>query len=158
MVARMSETEGTSASRARAASASPIAVVESFFRALEALDLPRALEHLGDDVVYQNYPLPPDRGRAAVERTLRLFARVCDHFEVRMTHIAERDGVVLTERTDVIRGPGLDLELWVCGTLEVRDGKIVLWRDRFDTAGFALQLLASPARWLLRRRRTTAEA
>lgn len=127
-------------------------VVVSFFRALEAFDIDRAMELLGDEIVYQNYPLPPARGRVQVERTLRLLPRIATLFQVRMIHVAERDGVVLTERTDVIRGPVLDLELWVLGTFEVRDGKIVMWRDRFDTAAFTLQLLTSPLRRLLRRR------
>jgi hypothetical protein len=38
----------------------------------------------------------------------------------------------------------LDLSFWVCGTLEVRDGKIVLWRDYFDLATFAWQALTGP--------------
>lgn len=134
------------------AGAGPAArVVVSLLRALEALDVDRAMELIGDEIVYQNYPLPPARGRAEVERTLRLLPRFATLFQVRMIHIAERDGVVLTERTDVIRGPVLDLDFWVVGTFEVRGGKIVLWRDRFDTAEVALQLLASPLRRLLRR-------
>lgn len=135
---------------AKMATGSGIRVVQDFLGALEALELERALGMLGDDIVYQNVPLPPDRGRAQVERTLRLFTRFANHFEVRMHHIAERDGVVLTERTDVIRGPGLDLEFWCCGTFEVRDGKIVVWRDRFDTAAVTAQLLTSPLRKLAR--------
>lgn len=134
------------------AGAGPAArVVVAFLRALESFDVDRALEHLSDDVVYQNYPFPPARGRAQVERTLRLFSRFATSFQVRMIHVAERDGVVLTERTDVILGPGLDLEIWVLGTFEVREGKIVLWRDRFDTGVLALQLLTSPLRRLFRR-------
>ncbi|MDQ3033450.1 MAG: nuclear transport factor 2 family protein, partial [Myxococcota bacterium] len=145
----MSEIESTSVVGAPRRNEN-IAIVASLLRALESFDIERALEHLAPTIVYQNYPLPPDRGHAQVRRTLRLFARMANHFEVRLIHVAERDGIVLTERTDVIRGPALDLEFWVCGTFEVRDGKIVLWRDRFDTAAFALQLLTSPVRSVLR--------
>ena len=146
LLARMLDTQSS-------AGAGPAArVVVSFLRALESFDVDRALTYLGDEIVYQNYPLPPARGRVEVERQLRAFSRVASLFQVRMIHVAERDGVVLTERTDVIRGPGLDLEFWVLGTFEVRDGKIVLWRDRYDTAAVTLQLLTSPLRWLLRGR------
>ncbi|AKF03080.1 limonene-1,2-epoxide hydrolase family protein [Sandaracinus amylolyticus] len=127
-----------------------IRVVQSFIDALTAFDIDRALSMMSDDVVYQNVPLPPDRGRAQVERTLRLFGRVARELEIRVHHIAENDGVVLTERTDLIRGPALDLAFWCCGTFEVRDGKIVLWRDRFDTAEVTLQLLTSPLRRVAR--------
>jgi limonene-1,2-epoxide hydrolase len=39
---------------------------------------------------------------------------------------------VLTERTDVLEAKRFRAAFWVCGTFEVRDGKVVLWRDYFD--------------------------
>ena len=79
-----------------------IEIVESFFEAATSADPARAFAYFTDDIEYQNVPLPPDRGRKAVERTLRLFLRVAPEFRVTMHNIAERDGVVLTERTDVV--------------------------------------------------------
>ncbi len=132
-------------------SADPIAVVESFLRALEQKDFERAMGYLDDGVVYQNVPLPPDRGKAAVTRTLKAFERFVTGFEVRMINIAARGGVVLTERIDILRGPLLYLDIWVCGTFEVKDGKITLWRDYFDLAATATKLLTGPVRKLLGR-------
>lgn len=123
-----------------------IAVVEAFFERMEALDMEGAFALLADDVVYQNYPLPADRGVEAVKKTLRGFARVMTEFRVEMHNIAERDGVVLTERTDVLVGPLLYLDIRVNGTFEVRDGKIVLWRDYFDVGESVLKLLVGPLR------------
>lgn len=131
---------------------SPISVVESFFAACKAVDIHRALDLLADDIEYQNVPLPPDRGKPAVERTLRRFIKLAPEFDVRMHNIAAQGHVVLTERTDILRGPFVDLEFWVCGTFEIRDGKIVLWRDRFDLASVMTQLVLSPVRRLLRRK------
>jgi limonene-1,2-epoxide hydrolase len=128
----------------------PIHVVESFLHALEAKDLDGALAYLSEDVVYQNVPLPADRGKAAVARTLRSFQKIFDGFEVRIRNIAERDGVVLTERVDVLSGRLLYLDIWVCGTFEVRNGKITLWRDYFDLAECAAKAVVSPLRKLLR--------
>jgi limonene-1,2-epoxide hydrolase len=126
-------------------------VVESFLHALEAKDLERAVSYLADDVVYQNVPFPADRGKEAVVRTLKSFQKLFTAFEVRMKNIAERDGVVLTERVDVLSGPLLYLDIWVCGTFEVKDGKITLWRDYFDLAECTGKLLAGPFRKLFRR-------
>lgn len=134
-----------------AAPASDLAVVEAFLDALVAMDFDRATALLDDDVVYQNVPLPPDRGKDAVVRTLKRFLKVVDRFEVEMHHIAERDGVVLTERTDILSGPLLYLDIWVCGTFEVRDGKITLWRDYFDVASVLTKLVTGPVRKLLGR-------
>ncbi|APR84282.1 Limonene-1,2-epoxide hydrolase [Minicystis rosea] len=129
----------------------PIAVVESFLHALEQQDMERVLSFLADEIVYQNVPLPPDRGKAAVTRTLKGFERFVNKFEVKMINIAARDGVVLTERIDILSGPLLHLDLWVCGTFEVKDGKITLWRDYFDLASAAAKLVTGPIRKLLGR-------
>jgi limonene-1,2-epoxide hydrolase len=132
-------------------SLSPIEVVESFLRALEAKDLDRATALLADDVVYQNVPLPADRGKDAVVKTLKSFQRFVTSFEVRMRNIAENGGVVLTERVDVLSGPFVYLDIWVCGTFEVKGGRITLWRDYFDLAECTGKLLLGPLRKLLRR-------
>jgi limonene-1,2-epoxide hydrolase len=127
---------------------SPIAVVESFLGALQAKEFDRAVSLLAEDVVYQNVPFPADRGKAAVVRTLKLFAKIAPDFEVRMRNVAAQGGTVLTERVDVLSGPLLYLDIKVCGTFEVRDGKIVLWRDYFDLAETTAKLAISPLRKL----------
>jgi limonene-1,2-epoxide hydrolase len=128
-----------------------IAVVESFFAAMVDKDLERALTLLTDDVVYQNVPFPADRGKAAVRRTLQAFGYIVTGFAVEMRNIAARDGVVLTERVDILTGPLLYLDLWVCGTFEMRDGRIAVWRDYFDMAAATAKLVVSPIRSLMRR-------
>jgi limonene-1,2-epoxide hydrolase len=130
---------------------SEIAVVEDFFAAFQALDLDRALALMSDDVVYQNVPFPADRGKRAVTRTLKGFSRVMTGFDVRMKNIAANNGIVLTERVDVLKGPIADIEIWVCGTFEVKDGKITLWRDYFDLATATAQLFTGPIRKVLSR-------
>lgn len=111
-------------------------VVEAFLAALEDLDVDGALAWCSDDVVYQNVPLPAARGRGAVAKQLRAMAKVGTGFEVEMRNIAANGPVVLTERVDRLRRGGFAMEFWVCGTFEVRDGKIVLWRDYFDWPTF----------------------
>jgi limonene-1,2-epoxide hydrolase len=133
-------------------SARDIAVVEALFDAFRRLDNDGALALMADDIVYQNVPFPADRGKPAVKRTLEAFSRFVTGFEVEMRHIAARDGVVLTERVDILTGPLLLLDLPVCGTFEVRDGRITLWRDHFDLAGAGAKLLVGPIRKLLGRR------
>lgn len=137
---------------------SSIRVVEQFLRALENKDIERAAALLADDVVYQNVPFPPVRGKEQVLRTLRGFQRFVNHFEVRMKNIAAKDGVVLTERVDVLSGPFVYLDIWVCGTFEVKDGKIRLWRDYFDLAETAAKLVIGPVRRLFERASSSASA
>ena len=109
-----------------------IEVVERFLRALERLDIDAAVALLDPSIVYQNVPLPAGRGIKTVERQLRWLARYGRGFEVRWHNVAANGPIVLTERTDVLTIGPVAGAFWVCGTFEVRDGRIVLWRDRFD--------------------------
>ncbi|MEU5883524.1 limonene-1,2-epoxide hydrolase family protein [Spirillospora sp. NPDC047279] len=121
---------------------SEIETVQDFLSALEALDIDHALTYAAPGIVYQNVPLPPARGIKAVEKTLRAMGRYGSGFEARIHNIAANGPVVLTERTDVLVAGAWRAEFWVCGTFEVHDGKITLWRDYFDWATF----LAASAR------------
>jgi limonene-1,2-epoxide hydrolase len=113
-------------------------VVYAFLDALTRLDVDAAVELLADDVVYQNVPLPAARGRRAVEKQLRWLARYGSGFEVAYDNVAADGPIVLTERTDVLVFGRLRAAFWVCGTFEVHDGRITLWRDRFDFVDFLL--------------------
>ena len=113
-----------------------IEVVERFLGALEKMDIDAAVALLDERVVYQNVPLPAARGVRAVERQLRWLARYGRAFEVQMHNVAANGSIVLTERTDVLTFGRVSGAFWVCGTFEVRDGRIVLWRDRFDFIDF----------------------
>lgn len=114
-----------------------VEVVRAFLEALERFDIDAALELLDPGIAYQNVPFPPARGLPAVERQLRGLARYSSGFEVRHHNIAADGPTVLTERTDVISIGPVQAEFWVCGTFDVHDGRIILWRDRFDFANVA---------------------
>jgi limonene-1,2-epoxide hydrolase len=129
-----------------AASDPAAAAVTAFLDSLGRLNLDAALALLAEDVVYQNVSLPAARGRTEVGRQLRLLTRYLTGFEA-VNHRVVSDGyTVLTERTDVVQVGGFRAEFWVCGTFEVREGRIVLWRDYFDWAN----VLAATARGAVR--------
>jgi limonene-1,2-epoxide hydrolase len=118
-----------------------IETVRAFLKSLENRNLDGALALTSADVVYQNIPLPPARGAREFEKQMRFFEKLVDHFEARLNHIAADGPFVLTERTDVLERGGLRLAFWVCGTFEVRDGRITLWRDYFDWAAVSVAFL-----------------
>lgn len=130
-----------------------IEVVQAFLGALERLDIDAAVDLLDRAVVYQNVPLPSARGIDAVEKQLRFMGRYGTGFEVVHHNIAANGAVVLTERTDILTVGPIDAAFWVCGTFEVRDGKITLWRDRFDFVDFTLAWLRGAVKALLGHRR-----
>ncbi|SEP93098.1 limonene-1,2-epoxide hydrolase [Lentzea xinjiangensis] len=112
----------------------PSEVVLALLRATETLDAAQVARHLADDVAWQNVPFPAARGKKTVTRHLELMNRAVTGVEVRVHHIAANGGVVLTQRTDVIRRGRFEAAFWVCGTFVVRDGRVVLWRDHYDHA------------------------
>lgn len=117
---------------ARQLAQTEVGVVREFLGALEAVDVDRATALLDPAAVYQNVPFPPAEGREEIVRQLRMFARYARSFEVRYLNVAAEDETVLTERVDIIGLGPVRWRFWVCGTFVVRDGRIVLWRDRFD--------------------------
>ena len=99
----------------------PVEVVRAFLAALERLDIDAALDLTSPDIVYQNVPLPPARGRTAFEQQMRFLERYCTGFTAELHKIAADGSSVLTERTDVLeRG---DFRGRVLGGRHVRGGR-----------------------------------
>lgn len=115
-----------------AVSDSAVGIVRRFLSALADDDVAGAVALIDDDIVYENVGLPTIRGKRRFERAFLSFQRSKLGFDVRIHRIAEENGAVLTERTDAIYLGGYRSQFWVCGTFEVRDGLITLWRDYFD--------------------------
>ena len=122
----------------------PIATVEAFIARLNAMDLEGAWALLAPDVVYQNIPLDPVIGPAAVKA-------VFDQIPIRgmdwETHAIAATGghLVLTERTDRFTLlDGRPVALRVMGAFEVEGGRIAHWRDYFDLNQWMAQMAPSP--------------
>jgi limonene-1,2-epoxide hydrolase len=110
----------------------PQAVVEAFLGALTAGDLDTAADLLDERVTYVNVGMPTIRGRRRTIGLLRPLGRPGRAFEVYLHAIAVNGDTVLTDRTDVLVFGRCRFQFWVTGRFDVRDGRIVLWRDSFD--------------------------
>lgn len=137
----------------------PVEVVTEFLRRLHARDL-TALDLVHEDLQYVNVPLTWSRSRNTALWGLRanfgleqLVRPVDLHWELRVKHIAATgDGVVLTERTDILRLAGMEFSIWCCGHAEVVDGKIAVWRDYLDYVDLAAAVPRGLWRSLLRKK------
>ncbi len=109
--------------------------VENFLYALQDDDFDTAETLVSEHLVWQNVGWPTIRGR---NRIMKLFRRGEGRakFEVKIHRIAAEGAAVLTERTDALIFGPLRLQFWVCGTFEVHNGQITLWRDYFDMFDF----------------------
>ena len=111
---------------------SPLEVVHAFMAAAEKRDYDAAMELLADDVEYQNMPLPPVHGKAAVRETLEALLALCTDSEWVVHRELAAGDLVMNERTDRFEMGGKWVDLPVAGVFELRDGRIALWRDYFD--------------------------
>ena len=110
----------------------PLEVVHAFMAAAEKRDYDAAMELLTDDVEYQNMPLPPVHGKAAVRETLEALLALCTGSEWVVHRELASGDLVMNERTDRFEMGGKWVDLPVAGVFELRDGRIALWRDYFD--------------------------
>ncbi len=113
----------------------PEQTVREFFRLLALPDIPAAVALLDDEVVWKNTGLPTVTGRRVGGMLLDAERRGIS-VDITIHHAAANGNVVLTDRTDVLRKGKWETSFWVRGTLEARDGKIVLWDDAFSWADF----------------------
>lgn len=100
----------------------------------ERQDVPAMLACFADDASYIDMPLPPRRG---LDRIRAYIEQVFSAFSVRIEtlHIASAGNVVFTERIDYLElnGAGKSpVPLPVTGVMEMRSGKIAVWRDYLD--------------------------
>jgi limonene-1,2-epoxide hydrolase len=98
------------------------------------------VDYFTDDAVYHNIPVDPAVGHDAILALLNMFMAAIDRLEFQVRNIAAVGDTVLTERIDVFHMPNGKIELPVMGTFEVKDGKIVAWRDYFDLNQYMTQL------------------
>ncbi|MEV0685489.1 limonene-1,2-epoxide hydrolase family protein [Nocardia sp. NPDC050378] len=92
--------------------------------------------YFSEDAVYHNIPMPPLIGKAAILDFLHGFIGTFGRIDFTIHHQAMVGDTVLNERTDRFMLGEKRIELPVMGTFEVRDGKIVAWRDYFDMGQF----------------------
>jgi limonene-1,2-epoxide hydrolase len=122
----------------------PTDVVLGFFDAMTRRDLDAAIDLLTEDAVWINVSLPTVRGRRRIERILRgLDGR--GRFRAHFHHVAAEGDVVLTERTDELAIGRFKQRFWVYGRLELRDGRIAVWRDSFDWLDITVSLVRALA-------------
>jgi limonene-1,2-epoxide hydrolase len=114
-------------------------LVEEFCAAWKTRDVDAILDYFTDDAVYHNIPLEPAVGKGAIRGVLEMFVPPADEIEFTI-HLMMSDGdAVFTERTDRFVMGGKTIELPVAGVFELRDRKIVAWRDYFDMQSFTNQ-------------------
>jgi limonene-1,2-epoxide hydrolase len=112
----------------------PSEIVTAFLDAMARKDYDAGLKFVADDCEYENLPMGRVTGPAGVRQVLEpFFAPVLEN-DLQVLRQAAEGSTVFLERLDRHRLADRWVELPVTGVFEVRDGRIVLWRDYFDLA------------------------
>ena len=110
----------------------PEEVVQEFCAAFATKDVDTITNLLADDVVYHNVGMAPAVGKEASVAMIQGFLDMAEKMTFQIHRIAANGDSVLTERTDTFTINGADSPVAVMGSFDLRDGKIVAWRDYFD--------------------------
>lgn len=110
------------------------AMVLEFLDHWESGNIDVLLGYFAEGASYIDMPLPPRHG---LDQIRTYMDNVLSAFSVRIEtlSIASRDSLIFTERVDYLQSktdPSVVVPLPVTGVIEVRDGKIVAWRDYLD--------------------------
>jgi limonene-1,2-epoxide hydrolase len=117
-----------------------VELVLDFCRIWSRRNSAEIVSYFADDAVYHNLPQDPLEGRAAIKAFLDDFFPSITSAEFEILHNAAEGDVVFTERVDRFETGGKKVALPVAGVFEVKDGKIVAWRDYFDMATWTGQM------------------
>lgn len=107
-------------------------VVQQFIAAIERRDIGAAIALMHPDCEYDNVPVGPVHGHAAIRKILDPVVARTDEVRWPVARSAEAGPVVFNERLDRFRSGDRWIEIAVAGVWEVHDGLITLWRDYFD--------------------------
>ncbi|MEE2776923.1 MAG: limonene-1,2-epoxide hydrolase family protein [Acidobacteriota bacterium] len=115
-------------------------IVESFLSAFNDKDLERIMSFFAPNAVYHNMPSDPTEGIEAIRTVIAGYVGAASEIDWETLAIAQVGTTVLTERVDNFVFGTSKVALPVMGAFEVRDGKIVAWRDYFDIATWTKQM------------------
>ena len=114
-------------------------VVNDFCKAWARRNLDEIMSLFAEDAVYHNIPMEPAKGKAAIRNVINTFLPMASSVEFKVLRTVASGDLVMNERVDIFQMGGKRVELPVAGAFEVRNGKIVAWRDYFDVATWTRQ-------------------
>ena len=116
------------------------AIVDGFFERWQQGDIAGALDHCTDDVVWDNVPMKPINGKAAVTEFLNKFARGMSNVHYDIKNVLEEGDVLLLEGVENYEKKGRKVSVPYMASFRFRDNKICAWSDYFDLATVERQL------------------
>ncbi|MEX0665751.1 MAG: limonene-1,2-epoxide hydrolase family protein [Acidimicrobiia bacterium] len=109
-------------------------IVDRFISSWSRGDVEDMVQCCADDVRYQNMPMEPGVGTAALREVQEMFFSVAQDFRIEVHQQVSYENLVMQERTDYYSIGGSAITLPICGVFEIESGRIAAWREYFDMA------------------------
>ena len=115
--------------------ASRVAVVKEMIAAWKSADWRKVGDLFAEDGVLHSMMIEPVKGREAIyQRIAALGKGAPGGVVLDVSHMGVIDGLVFIERVDRFVYNGKPGAVPVVGVLDVRDGKVQVWREYYDRA------------------------
>lgn len=116
--------------------------VKDLFAAWTRLSVDEIMACFAEDAVWDNVPMAPAKGKAAIREMTQGFLKDANSFTAQIVRSVGDGNVVFNERIDTITMKnGKKAAIPVAGMFEVDSaGKIKVWRDYFDLGTFTKQV------------------
>lgn len=125
--------------------ASRLAVARDMIAAWKHADWRKVADLFAEDGTLRSMMVAPVKGRTAIyDRIAALGKGAPDGVTLDIAHMGIIDGLVFIERTDRFVYNGRPGAVPVVGVLDIKDGKIVEWREYYDRASLEKALKGEP--------------
>ena len=116
--------------------------INDLFAAWSRLNLDEVMGYFADDAIWDNVPMTPAKGRAAIREMTQGFMKDASAFSAKILKSVHNGNTVFNERVDtIVMKSGKKADIPVAGMFELNDaGKIKVWRDYFDLGTFTKQI------------------
>ena len=111
-------------------------IVRNFINDWSTLDADRLANYFTEDGTYYNIPAQPVSGKDNVRGFIANFLSTWQETQWDVLNIVGNGDVVIAERLDRTKTTQGNVDLPCVGVIEMRDGKIHVWRDYFDLNTF----------------------
>ena len=121
-------------------------IVDKFFECWINGDIAGSMARCTDDVVWDNKPLKPLKGKPAIEAFLTKFAKGMSDIRYDIHYAMEQGDRLMLEGTENYTKNERRISVPYMASFEFRDNRICAWRDYFDLASVERQLAAGTAK------------
>jgi limonene-1,2-epoxide hydrolase len=115
-------------------------IVDRFFEKWQTGNIAGAMDECTEDAVWNNVPMKPIEGKAAIESFLTKFAKGMSDIHYDISYVMEEGDRLMLEGVENYTKSGHKVSVPYMASFQFRGGKIAAWADYFDLTTVERQL------------------